>query len=98
MSNGEGPHRTWFGDGSFVEYEFTRVPESPEYPEGVKYGFQYVGPNGTPILRYDNSHGVHERHHGPDAPGERIRYSGSIEGHLKRFMQEVRQIRRRNQK
>lgn len=57
MDEDETPNRIQFADG-FVEYRFTSVPKSEKFPEGVKYGFQYVH-NSTEVLRYDNSHGVH---------------------------------------
>lgn len=48
-----------------VQIRILRVPESETYPNGVKYAFHY-GEKGAddPILRYDNHHGVHERHDG----------------------------------
>lgn len=39
-----------------------RIPESEAHPEGIKYRFHYGTVDGETILRYDNSHGVHERH------------------------------------
>jgi hypothetical protein len=32
-----------------------QVPESEDYPEGLKYSFQYMDADGDTILRYDNS-------------------------------------------
>jgi hypothetical protein len=48
-----------------VRIRILSVPESDTYPEGIKYAFHY-GEKGaeTPVLRYDNHHGVHERHDG----------------------------------
>jgi len=61
MDEDDTPDRIKLPDG-FVEYRFVSVPQSEEYPEGVKHGFQYVR-LGTEVLRYHNSHGVHERHY-----------------------------------
>lgn len=43
------------------------VPDSAQYPDGIKYAFHY-GEAGAPyqILRFDNHHGPHELHIGPD--------------------------------
>jgi len=49
-------------DGHVVRVKAMRVPESEKFPEGVKYRFHYGTLAGDTILRYDNSHGVHERH------------------------------------
>lgn len=53
-----------FGD-HVVRIRVLRVPESDRFPDGVKYAFHY-GRKGAddPIVRYDNHHGVHERHDG----------------------------------
>ena len=83
-----------FRDGSFVEVSVTRVPESEIHEIGIKYSFQFVNPDGTPVLRYDNAHGVHERHEG-DGDGIPIEYEGDVEAHLERFFDEVEELRRR---
>lgn len=51
-----------FGD-HVVRIHVLRVPETDRFPDGIKYAFHY-GEKGedNPILRYDNHHGVHERH------------------------------------
>jgi len=90
MDGDDTPNRIELPDG-FVEYRFVSVPESDEYPEGVKYGFQYVE-LGTEVLRYDNSHGVHERHHRNLDEPEAIEWSGSVEDHLERFLEEVEEL------
>ncbi|WP_254547458.1 toxin-antitoxin system TumE family protein [Halomarina pelagica] len=56
-----------FPDGSRYEMRAWNVPESDDYPEGIKYRFQYTAADGATILRYDNSHyregvGMHHRH------------------------------------
>mgnify|MGYP006284633481 FL=1 len=47
-------------DGHVVRVKAMRVPESEKFPAGVKYRFHYGTLAGDTILRYDNSHGVHE--------------------------------------
>lgn len=49
-------------DGRILRVRALVVPESEKFPEGVKYRFHYGTKSGETILRYDNSHGVHERH------------------------------------
>lgn len=84
--------RHQFRDGSFAEISITRVPETGQFPEGVKYGFQYVGTDETPILRYDNAHGTHERHEG-EGSGEPIEFAGNVEEHLRQFLAEIDRIK-----
>lgn len=93
MPNDRRWARHYFEDGSFVEYNITAVPRRAAFPEGVKYRFQYVESDGTPALRYDNSHGVHERHEGPDGKGRRIEFEGNTEAHLRRFFEDVEEFR-----
>lgn len=51
-----------------VEEEFVKrvkvlaVPESQKFPRGIKYRMHDGRVDGETILRYDNSHGTHERH------------------------------------
>lgn len=73
------------------------VLESEQFPEGVKYRFQYLGPEDENILRYDNAHDGHGvgRHH--------RHYRGTVEGiefeslrtHIERFLTEVERIHER---
>lgn len=64
-----------------------RVPTSEKFPEGIKYAFHF-GSSGSddPILRYDNHHGVHERHEGEAV--EEIPFPG-YEQLLRRFIREL---------
>lgn len=75
-----------FGD-RVVRIRLLRVPESEKFPEGIKYGFHF-GKKGEekPILRYDNHHGVHERHEGDST--EAIDFPGT-ESLLRRFIEEL---------
>ena len=54
-------------DESRCEMVAQRVPRSDEYPDGLKYSFQYMDANGDTLLRYDNAPyhldvGRHHRH------------------------------------
>lgn len=57
--------RDAFDDGTRYEMIATRVPRSAEYPEGVKYRFQYMAEDGRTLLRFDNfpHHPDVGRHH-----------------------------------
>lgn len=63
------------------------VPTSEKFPEGIKYAYHY-GEKGAdnPILRYDNHHGVHERHEGEQL--EEIDFPG-YEVLLRQFVREI---------
>lgn len=75
-------------DGNVVRVKAMRVPESEEFPEGVKYRFHYGTLAGDTILRYDNSHGVHERHTEDDL--EEIEYpDGGLVELYDRFLDEI---------
>lgn len=75
-----------FGD-EIVRIRILRVPESETFPEGIKYAFHY-GRKGSedPVLRYDNHHGIHERHAGADR--EELEFPG-LETLLERFIGEL---------
>lgn len=51
-----------FGDGGVLRVKVLAVPESEKFEEGIKYRYHYGTDDGTTLIRYDNSHGVHERH------------------------------------
>ena len=75
-----------FGD-EVVRIRVLRVPESEKFPQGIKYAFHYGRKDGDdPILRYDNHHGVHERHTGSEL--EVIEFPGT-EALLRRFVREL---------
>jgi hypothetical protein len=73
------PH---FDRGTIEVVKILRVPESEKFPNGVKYRMHYGHIDGEddPIVRYDNSHGYHEKHVGDDVeeidfPGVSILYA-----------------------
>lgn len=70
-----------------VRIRVLRVPESERFPEGIKYAFHY-GEKGEddPVLRYDDHHGVHERHEGSTV--EETDFPG-YEQLLRRFVEEL---------
>lgn len=51
-----------FEDGTVLRVRVLAVPESEKFPDGVKYRYHYGTEDGDTLVRYDNSHGVHERH------------------------------------
>jgi hypothetical protein len=55
------------------------VPKSSKFPEGIKYGLHYGTLDGDTIIRYDNSHGRHEKHVGDSV--EEIEFPGMSELH-----------------
>lgn len=52
--------------GTIEVVKIMRVPKSEKFPEGVKYRLHNGHTEGRddPIIRFDNSHGRHERHVG----------------------------------
>jgi hypothetical protein len=72
--------------GRLVHVRVMDVPASTKFPEGVKYRMHYGTLDGDTILRYDNSHGIHERH--ADDQVEQIAFPGLEELHA-RFRREV---------
>jgi len=51
-----------FADGTVLRVRVLRVPDSEKFPDGIKYRLHYGTEDGRTLIRYDNSHGVHERH------------------------------------
>jgi len=83
-----------FPDGDRWEALAWAVPKSGEFPEGLKYSFQYLGPADEEILRYDNAndaHGVgrHHRHYRGEVEG--IEFEG-LRSHIQKFLDEVETI------
>lgn len=60
-----------------IRRKVMEVPQSSKYPEGVKYRLHYGTLDGDTIIRYDNSHGIHEKHEGENT--EEIEYPGMTE-------------------
>ena len=85
-----------FDDGSRYEMIATAVPKSDEYPEGVKYRFQYMNEDGRTILRFDNfpEHPGVDRHHyhTPDGVFDDIEYTG-LADHVRLFRAEMAEMR-----
>lgn len=48
--------------GRIIRVKIMEVPRSEKFPDRVKYRMHYGTKDGDTLLRYDNSHGVHERH------------------------------------
>lgn len=75
------------GDGTVVRVKILAVPESEKFEDGVKYRLHYGTEAGDTIVRYDNSHGVHERHTA-DGVDETYEFPG-YEAIQDRFWREV---------
>jgi hypothetical protein len=59
--------RSAYDDGTVASVRVLSVPASDQYPDGTKYAFHYGEAGGdNPIIRFDNHHGPHELHIGPD--------------------------------
>lgn len=80
-----------FEDSTVLRVRVLAVPESEKFPEGVKYRLHYGTEDGTTLVRYDNSHGDHDRHT-PDGRDEEYEFPG-YDTVQKRFWQEVEQFR-----
>jgi hypothetical protein len=80
-----------FEDGTVLRVRVLAVPDSEKFPDGVKYRLHHGTEGGKTLIRYDNSHGVHERHtsNGIDEDYEFPGY-GAVQ---ERFWDEVEQFR-----
>lgn len=83
--------RTVMPSGAIVE-AFARRASEAEFVGGVKYRLHYGFPGEEyPVVRYDNHHGYHERHAGPERT--EFDYPGADE--LRdRFLTEVQRYER----
>ncbi len=75
-----------YEENRVIRRKVMSVPKSAKYPEGIKYRFHYGTLDGETLLRYDNSHGIHEKHKGENV--EEIDYPGIAELY-RRFSNEV---------
>lgn len=80
-----------FADGTVLRVRVLAVPESEKFPNGVKYRLHYGTDEGDTLVRYDNSHGVHERHM-PEGIDEDYEFPG-YEAVQKRFWDDVARLR-----
>lgn len=83
-----------FQEGDRWEALAWDVPTSDEFPEGLKYSFQYLGPADEEILRIRqpndaHSAGRHHRHYRGEV--ERIEFEG-LRSHIGKFLDEVQTI------
>lgn len=67
-------------DGSRYEMVAWQVPVSEDFPQGLKYSFQYMTADGDTLLRYDNSPyhldvGRHHRHT-PEGEIKKLEFTG----------------------
>jgi hypothetical protein len=82
-------------DGSRYEMVAWQVPASSDFPQGVKYSFQYMGADGDTLLRFDNAPyhrdvGRHHRHT-PEGDIEALEYTG-LADLINQFQNEVNEI------
>lgn len=80
-----------FADGTRYEMVATVVPESEDYPAGIKYRFQYMAEDGRTLLRFDNfpHHPDVGRHHCHDADGVHDVEFVDVRTHVKAFFDAV---------
>lgn len=87
-----------FDDGSRYEMIATAIPKSDDYPEGVKYRFQYMAEDGRTLLRFDNypNHPGVDRHHSHTPTGvyDDIEYT-DLKTHVQQFYNEIDDRRER---
>lgn len=84
---------TYYPDeDTVVRVRVLSVPESEKFPDGVKYRLHYGTRDGETIIRYDNSHGVHDRHT-PDELDEDYEFPG-YEAVVDRFFREIPDVDR----
>lgn len=76
-------------DGDYVKSITIIRTDSDEYPDGWKYRLHYGTVDGRTVVRYDNSHGVHERHTGDKV--EEIEFASMTEI-LERFRRETKEM------
>jgi len=82
-------------DGSRYEMVAWQVPASDDFPEGLKYSFQYMDAEGTTLLRFDNAPhylniGRHHRHT-PEGDIEELAFTG-LSDLVQQFQTEVNEI------
>ncbi|GGJ13385.1 hypothetical protein GCM10008995_24050 [Halobellus salinus] len=82
-------------DGSRYEMVAWQVPVSEDFPQGLKYSFQYMDADGGTLLRYDNSPhhpdiGRHHRHT-PERNITRLEFTG-LSDLVADFQTEVNEI------
>ena len=82
-------------DGSRYEMVAWQVPVSEDFPQGLKYSFQYMDADGDTLLRYDNAPyhldvGRHHRHP-PEGDITKLEFTG-LSDLIEDFQNEVNKI------
>ncbi|WP_122088608.1 toxin-antitoxin system TumE family protein [Halalkalicoccus subterraneus] len=82
-------------NGSRYEMVAWQVPVSEDFPQGLKYSFQYMDADGETLLRYDNSPyhldvGRHHRH-APEGAITKLEFTG-LSDLINDFQTEVNEI------
>lgn len=78
-------------NGERYRMKVLQVPQSDDFPLGLKYSFQYMAADGTTLLRFDNypHHPNVDNHHRHTRESvENIDYT-SINDHIDRFREEM---------
>jgi len=56
-----------YADNTVASIRILSVPESERFEQGLKYAYHYsLAGAEDPIIRFDNHHGPHELHLGPE--------------------------------
>ena len=78
-------------DNAIVEIKAWQVPKSAEHPEEYKYSMVYIDPQHRRAIGYDNSkrQDHHRHYYGVQTPSK----FESIDELMRRFLNEVRQLR-----
>ena len=82
-------------NGSRYEMVAWQVPVSEDFPQGLKYSFQYMDADGDTLLRYDNAPyhldvGRHHRHP-PQGDITKLEFTG-LSGLIEEFQNEVNEV------
>jgi len=82
-------------DGSRYEMVAWQVPVRENFPQGLKYSFQYMDADGNTLLRYDNAPyhlGVGRHHrHPPEGDITKLEFTG-LPDVIDDFQNEVNEI------
>jgi hypothetical protein len=80
-----------FEDDTVLRVRVLAVPDSEKFSDSIKYRLHHGTKSGKTLIRYDNSHGVHERHT-PTGIDEDYEFPG-YDAVQERFWDEVEQFR-----
>jgi len=87
--------KRYFPDGTVLRVRVLAVNESEKFADGVKYRLHYGTEDGTTLVRYDNSHGDHDRHT-PDGRDPDYEFPG-YDAVQERFWADVERLREQSE-